>query len=405
MARAGESATALNRRTIAIAGGGIAGLTAALALQKLGYRALVLEQRPQPAIEGAGIQISPNAFHVLTELDLGRALISAGSMTPSVTLHDGLSGEQLNSFDLGETSLERYGAPYCVLHRADLLEILTTACAASPEIEIRYGESVNDAAQHARGVTVLVGKDNHFQEITARALVGADGVNSAARNLVPGAQKPAFDGHIAWRGMVAMDDVPEQLQTNTTNVWLGPAAHIVHYPVRQASIMNVVAILPWRSGKPPNRWIANVGAEERARPFAAWHPALKQLIGRQSSWGGWPIHAVKSVGSMNMGNICLIGDAAHAMLPYAAQGGACAIEDAGFLAAMLTRADNDIPVAFQEFSRHRRRRISRILKLARANQMIYHASGPFRTARNLALKFAPQNAMQRRMDWLYSHRI
>ncbi|MEL7274572.1 MAG: FAD-dependent monooxygenase, partial [Pseudomonadota bacterium] len=230
------------RRIIAIAGGGIAGLTAALFLERAGFRVQVFEQAKKMQPEGAGIQLSPQAFKILAHLGLDRSLRMAGQMPEGIDIRSGKTGRHLTRFELGRTILERHGGPYLVIHRLDLANILLTACMDREDIEIIYDHKIADLAAHAHGVTLLAQTGGHFEEYQSSAFIAADGVWSSLRRFVHDAAQPAYTGRMAWRALFQMDGLPTDLPRDNTGLWIGPNAHLVHYPIRQGRIMNVVAI-------------------------------------------------------------------------------------------------------------------------------------------------------------------
>ena len=403
MADAGEDSGRKSRRIIAISGGGIAGLTAALTLADAGFGVTVFEKNAEPSTAGAGIQISPNAHNVLNRLGLGRALRTAATAPNTIEIKSGVTGAHLSEFELGGEFLNKYGASYVTLHRADLLQVLLTACQNNPQISIRYGHGVADVAHHANGVTLLVSQNNRLEEEQASALIGADGVWSQLRHLVHGAPKPEFSGLVAWRSLVPMDNLSAIFSRTSTGLWLGPDAHLVHYPLRGGSVMNVVAISPSsHTEKTAKGWLTPTNFKNRDKAFQNWSPAVKHLLQVPAKWGGWPIYSIRKAGPMTNGPLCLIGDAAHPMLPFAAQGGACAIEDAEVLAQECAASPDDLPKAFAQFQKQRLGRINKVLSLSRNNQRLYHMKPPLDVFRNIAMKVAPQRSLQKRMEWLYS---
>lgn len=392
-------------RTIVIAGGGIAGLTSALCIARAGYRALVLEARAEPATEGAGIQVSPNAYFVLSQLGLSRVLWASGFAPQNVVVQSGATGDTLSTLPLGSTFRERYDAPYLVLHRADLLNALIGACANNPDIDIRHNIQVQDLAVHQNGVTVLGLEQGRMGEFRGRSVIGADGAFSRLRDHVPGAVGPSFSGDIAWRALLDRETVAEWASFDDTVLQTGPNAHLVTYPVRGGALLNVVAITKWRGETPPaGGWLSGIADDERISAFAGWNPKAMKLIEADAGWGAWPLFEAKKVARCFEGPLCLIGDAAHAMLPYAAQGGASSIEDAYVLGKCLEGHPDNHERAFAAFWKARKRRWRRLLDLARSNQRVYHLSGPMQEIRDFAMRKLPQSYLARRMDWVYSWR-
>ena len=394
------------RRNIIIAGAGIAGLTGALALAQKGFRVLVLEKRREPAEEGAGIQVSPNAYKILSALGLGRAVQLASNAPAAIDIRSGGSGELVTSFRLGASFRKRHNAPYLVLHRADLLNILLNACKDVGAIQIRNGVEVTDAATHANGVTLLLKDGTAIEEIHGVAVIGADGIWSNLRRSMETLSPPRFSGHIAWRGLIPMKEVSEAFSKPITGLWLGQGSHLVHYPVQRGTMLNVVAITPWQgANEPPRGWIADCPDEQRLSPFAEWHQDVIDLLNVETKWGGWSIHAVDRATCPYHQHICLIGDAAHAMLPYAAQGGAAGIEDAAVLAEACAENAKDMEQAFQAFWQKREKRLNKLVSLAQTNRKIYHLPSRSAAVRDFTLGLVPQPLLQWRMDWNYGWEI
>lgn len=390
------------RRIIAIAGAGIAGMTAALFLERIGFRVLVFEKAEEPASSGTGIQISPNAYKVLSELGLSRSVSMIGFAPNSIEIASGQTGQRLTQFDLGEDCLNRHGAPYTTVHRVDLAHILQTACDDREDIEILRGLQVADLTVHANGLTLLAESDNDVAEYVVQAVIGADGAWSSLRKYVHDAEVPEFTGQVAWRVLIDTESVDPVFSRTSTGLWLGPRSHIVHYPVRGGHLFNVIAIAPWEKDYAPRRgWLNQTVLDDRASAFDMWQPHLRDLISTRANWGGWPIYSIPKVGRFANGPLCLIGDAAHAMVPYGAQGGACAIEDAYVLASECSKSLDDLAAAFQRYEKIRRPRVEQVMQLSRNNQRIYHMTPPFSWGRNTVMKFTSQESMQRRMDKIY----
>jgi len=396
------NAVTRTRRIVTVSGAGIAGLTAALALQQQGFHVIVLEKQAKASTQGAGIQISPNAAKILASLGLAQSLRAVATAPNSIIIHNGRNGRKLTEFELGAAMRERHGAPYLVLHRADLLHLLTKACTNSPDIEIRYGHDVCEAVTHANGTTLLAQNGRNLEEIQAAALIVADGVWSSLRDRMEHLSRPEFSGFIAWRGLVNMANVPSQFSQQSVGLWLSPNAHLVHYPIRNGQLMNVIAILPHSGSSPPGKgWMEKKKNTDITGAFGDWSDDVQALTRAGSNWGGWPLYCVNNAQYSAMGSVCLIGDACHPMLPFAAQGGAAAIEDAYVLAGLCGKYRHDLAKAFEIYRLKRQKRITKIYKLAQSNRKLYHMGGMAMMFRNAAMSLVPQSFMQKRLDWLY----
>lgn len=368
------------RRTLIVAGAGIAGLATARALSQAGFRVIVLERAAGPAREGAGVQLSPNACHVLRRLGALRAL-AAGSLAPDrIVLRRAGDGALLSRFDLGEAIRERHGAPYLVAERAVLRDALLGVCRGDTDIDVRFGEGVADLALHRNGVTVLT---DAGRETVGAGLVGADGVHSQVRGFVRNGGEAAATGWTAWR---ATGPLEEAMRAETT-AWLDSAAHLVHYPMPGLGRLNMVAVLP-ESDRPP------------LERFDEWSPVIRTLVRKAEGWAPWTIRTV-SPGDWAYRAIALVGDAAHAMPPYAAQGAAMALEDAAVLAWCAARARDDLAAAWVAYADRRRPRIRAVAVMTNANRRIYHMTRPWGLFRDLSMRVAPQVVLQRRMDDVY----
>jgi salicylate hydroxylase len=388
-------------RSIIIAGAGIGGLATALALTRTGYRAVVLEQAEGLQEAGAGIQLSPNATRVLTELGLTEKLRPHVVAPDAVRIMHGRSGREIVRIPLGLHAEQRYGAPYWVIHRADLQAVLASAIEHSPDVTLRLGTRVEDFAVHQHGVTVQARTAQGTRDEQGIALIGADGLWSSLRTRLGERRPPRFANRTAWRAVVPAAALRPEFREPVAALWLGRDAHLVHYSVKAGRDANIVAIVrdEWRE----QGWSAPGNPDELARRFKDFSPALRTLIALPQRWQKWALFDRPPRVMRAQGPVTLLGDAAHPMLPFLAQGGAMAIEDAAVLAQCLAR-DEDIERALRSYEHARRRRVARVQREARRNSTRYHLSGPLGMARNAVLRMMGGERLLRRYDWLYGWR-
>jgi salicylate hydroxylase len=373
----------VNGRT-RIAGAGIAGLTTALFLARAGFDVELVERAHSLEPVGAGLQLSPNATRLLDRLGLLTALEAASVSPQAIELRDARSLKPLAAVELGDFAARRWGAPYLVIHRGDLQRILLDAALREPRISIRFGSDFD-------------------HETHADLTIGADGVWSAMRALIPGASPARFSGHVAWRALVeaghpAFTDLAAHLSPTRVTALLAPSFHVVAYPVRKGQALNLVAIMPGTAGA--ESW--SQSAADIA-PLPNDHSgALRDVLSGVGGWTRWPLHDVEPSGKWGDTGGFLVGDAAHAMTPYAAQGAAMAIEDGAALAAALA-ASSDIAAGLARYEVVRRPRLARVAGRAHFNRFVWHAGGPIAIARNLALKTRNPKRLAADFDWLYGH--
>jgi salicylate hydroxylase len=385
-------------RTIYIAGAGIAGLTLALALAKFGLRIVILERAPKLPEQGSGLQIGPNAWRVLDSLGLSDDLSRAALFPEALDIHSGAADRPVAQLVFGAAMAEAFGAPYAVLHRADLARALHRACKRFANIEILFGIRSFDAEPHARGLSIVsdevtgVGRSGR-----AYALVGADGVHSGTRTALLGGPAATYAGRIAWRCLVPFVSVASVLSPDRSALFLGRDFHLVAYPLPPRGVVNLAMFRPHRL------------AEGAALPQAPVLPRQAQdsktlstlFAAAQGSWTPWPLNTV-STDTWYRGPVGLIGDAAHAMLPFQAQGAAMAIEDAAVLAPLLATAPTP-DEAFAAYARIRRPRVARVARISAANGRIFHMAQPFGLARDLGMRILGPRDHIRRLGWLYGH--
>lgn len=382
---------------ILIAGAGIAGLAAALALARTGRTVTVLEKRAAAPEEGAGIQIGPNGSRILKELGVARHLSHLIAAPESIHVMDGLTGQGLTRLPLGRTIEERHGAPYWVLHRADLHGALRAAASAQPLITLREAAEVTGASSDPAGVTVRLADATSLR---GTALLGADGLWSAVRSAVFAPPPLVFTGKCALRAVIPADALPPSLSAADTTIWLRPAAHIVHYPVRGGREIAIVAIFDDK--ELGETWAGTVELASVASRTAGFPAALRTLLARPTLWRQWSLYAPAAPMPWVSGRIALIGDAAHPPLPFLAQGGVMALEDAVVLAALIAGATAaDLPSRLMDYERRRRPRTTHVMETSARNGRIYHLDGVMRLARNAVLRSAPPAVLIGRYDWIY----
>lgn len=395
-------------RTIFVAGAGIGGLTASLALAAKGFRVVILEKAERLEEVGAGLQISPNASRVLIELGL-QSRLEACAVTPgAISVMSARSGAEVVRLPLGEAATFRAGAPYWVFHRADLQAALQAQVNDNPAIELRLGCQFEDAANHAKGLTVVQRSGSTRHQELALALIGADGVWSTVRHQLFPQLQAQFTGLIAWRGTVEATQLPREYTSRRVQLWMGPNAHLVTYPIAGARQINVVAVVPGTWNSPG--WNTRADAAELKNVFASptWPGPARMMIGAVDEWRKWALCGVPEGGGWTDGAIALLGDAAHAMLPFAAQGAGMAIEDAAVLARCISEAGEGaagIPAALERYAHMRQSRVTRVQRTARRNGTIYHLKGPMAYARDRVIEAMGPNRMMARQEWIYDWRL
>ncbi|MEJ0076185.1 MAG: FAD-dependent monooxygenase [Alphaproteobacteria bacterium] len=385
-------------RTIVIAGAGIGGLTAALALTRAGYRAVIVEQTPRLEETGAGIQLSPNATRLLSELGLLDRLRPHAVAPEAIRIIRAETGRDIARIPLGHAAERRYGAPYWVIHRADLQGVLAAAIEESADVTLRLGARVEDFAIHQHGLTVQMRTAQGLRDEQGVALIGADGLWSTLRTRLGDRHQPRFARRTAWRAVVPATRLSGELREPLTCLWLGRDAHLVHYPVKAGAMVNIVAIV--RDDWHAEGWTAPGRPADLLPRFSRFAPAARALIGIPESWQKWALFDRAPQRIRQQGPVTLLGDAAHPMLPFLAQGGAMAIEDAAVLARCLEQNDELAP-ALRAYERLRYRRVARAQNEARRNSWRYHLAGPLGFARDMFLRAAGGERLLHRYDWLY----
>jgi salicylate hydroxylase len=392
--------------TILIAGAGIGGLTAALSLARQGCHIRLFDQVEKLEAAGAGIQLAPNATRLLIALELAGPLKANIVQPAAIRLRSGHCGRDIAVMPLHGTTLERYGAPYWVIHRADLHEALAAAVAAEPRITLTLGAPVVDFAVGEGGVRATVSHrpGGTRADYHGALLIGADGLWSRLRTLLGDATAPRFAGRSAFRAIVPAAELPAPDREPVINVWMGPRGHVVHYPIRSGAAVNIVAVCGarWQS----TAWSTGAERDEVLEhfPAAVWAPAVRALLAVPERWQKWALYDRAPLLSWGRGPITLLGDAAHPMLPFLAQGAAMAIEDAAVLARELARLPDSPGAALRHYEAARRPRTRRVQRAARRNDLPYHLRQPAAFVRDAALRALGGRRLLAQYDWIYQWR-
>ena len=372
---AARPAAELGCGRILVAGGGIGGLVAALCLARRGWEVLVFEKAASFAETGAGIQISPNASRVLHHLGLAPALQPMVCEPEAIEFRHWRSGKVVAAAPLGKAVLAAYGFPYYHIHRGDLRALLVEAAERNPRIALRTGAEVSGFAQARHRVRVAVRMDGAELWHEGLALVGADGIRSKVRAALFGAETPKFAGQVAWRAVVPSERLPKRLARSAATVWWGPRRHFVSYPVRAGALVNCVCVVE-KAGWQVESWTERGSREELAADFAGWHADVRTLIASMDGEAlhKWAIHHRPPARRWSAGAATLLGDAAHPMPPFMAQGAAMAIEDAAVL-AMCISPGVDVAAGLKRYESARRPRTAMVQRLSRRNARLFHVSG------------------------------
>jgi salicylate hydroxylase len=391
-------------RTVIIAGAGIGGLTAALALARNGFRALILEQAERLEETGAGIQLSPNATRILIGLGLAERLAPHVVAPTAIRVLGGSSGREIVRIPLGTEAMHRYGAPYWAIHRGDLQAALADAAAQDLNVVLRLGMSMEDFATHPHGVTVSARGNTGLWTEHGHALIAADGLWSTARARIAAKVAPSFAGRTAWRALVQAAQLAPEFREPLVHLWLGRDAHLVHYPVKGGKLINVVVITADDWSGPG--WSEPASRIDLLARLASrhWAPQAYAVFRAPDAWLKWALYETEPLASFAQGAAALLGDAAHATLPFLAQGAAMAIEDAAVAAQCLARMPDDPAAAWQSYSAIRRSRTRKVQRLAARNGTRYHRAGAAAMLRNTAMRLLGGQRLLQNYDWLYDWR-
>lgn len=382
-----------------VAGGGIGGLAAALALTRQGYAVTVLEQASEIGEIGAGIQLGPNAFHAFDALGIGERARSRAVYTDEMVMHDALDETLVGRIPTGAAFRRRFNNPYAVIHRVDVHQSLLEGAQASGRVELRTSVHVEHIEQDEHGVTVF---DQHGNAHRGQALIGADGVKSVVRQQYVG-DAARVSGHVVYRAVVDKRDFPADLQWNAASIWVGPNCHLVHYPLRGGEQYNVVVTFHSREQE---SWGVREGSKEEVQSyFQGICPRARQLIELPKNWKRWATADRDPIADWTFGRVTLLGDAAHPTLQYLAQGACMAMEDGVTLGEALRVCDRDFGKAFALYQRSRVARTARVVLSAREMGRIFHAKGVERLVRNELWKGRSPERFYDAMEWLYGWNV
>jgi salicylate hydroxylase len=388
-----------------VTGAGVGGLSAAIALAKAGLKVTVLERAEAFEEVGAGLQLAPNATGALRELGILDGVLRHGLTPEQVRIRRARDGKDLARAPLGPIADLRWGAPYLVIHRADLQRVLLDRCAAEPSISVLTGVTVAGFAVANGGVEIGARKGNDQIRINCDFLIAADGVRSVLRERIGLglSDQPVWSGRTAWRALVPAGDAPEFARKLETGLWLGPKAHLVHYPLRGGEIINVVAITEdhWRAEEAPDFWAISGDPAAVSSRFSRWHSEARSLVDSVTEWRRWPIFDRSPAARWSIQKVALLGDAAHPMVPFLSQGAAQAIEDAAALGAAFCAMPANVDVALANYQSARVTRAAAVVLASRRQGSIYHMSGPMALARDMVMTRLGRHRMLAKLDWLY----
>ncbi len=389
--------SSVDRDRILVAGGGIGGLATALALAQRDIPSLVLEKASRLGEIGAGIQLGPNAFHCFDRLGVGEAARAMAVYIDHLRLMAAMADGEICHIDLGDRFRARFGNPYAVVHRGDLHGVLLEGCRDHPLIGLATSSEVVGYDQDGAGVVARLGNG---ERVPGAALIGADGLWSNVRRQVVGDGAPRVSGHTTYRSVIPTERMPEDLRWNAATLWAGPKCHIVHYPLSGWKVFNLVVTCHNDAPEP----VAGkpVPVEEVQRGFAHVCERAQTIIRHGQDWKMWVLCDREPVQGWIDGRVALLGDAAHPMLQYMAQGACMAMEDAVCLADSLAKANGDLPAGLAAYCDRRVLRTARVQLTSRAmGDHVYHPAGPHAALRNAIMRGKSQDDWLYALDWIY----
>ena len=388
-----------NNLPVLVAGGGIGGIAASLALVRRGFSVKVLEQAPQLGEIGAGLQVGPNGFAAFDALGIGEFARARAVYTDEMVMLDALDEYEVGRIPTTEAFIKRFGNPYAVIYRADVHKSLLEGAQITKRIEVATSTQVQRVEQDDDGVTVFDAKGGQHRGI---AVIGADGVKSAVRRQYVG-DHARVSGHVVYRAVVEKKDFPADLRWNAASIWVGPNCHLVHYPLRGGEQYNVVVTF---HSNEKEEWSVRVGSREEVQSyFEGICAKARQLIDLPKDWSRWATADREPIAQWNFGRVTLLGDAAYATLQYLAQGACMALEDAVTLGEAMRAHDNDFAKAFDLYQRSRVTRTARIVLSAREMGRIFHAKGVERLVRNELWKGRSPERFYDVMEWLFGWNV
>ena len=391
------------KKQVLIAGGGIAGLAAGFGAARAGWEVRLFERAAVFSEVGAGVQLGPNVVRRLQSWGLQGALQAVAAFPPRLVVRCALSGAQLGALALGATAVQRYGAAYASIHRADLHSLLLQALQQQPDVHLNLEQTIEGYSASDDAVTV---RTHCKKVIEGDALLGADGVRSRVRAQLLGDGPPRVTGHLAYRVVVPQAALPQALRTSEVTTWLGPRLHVVQYPVRRGELQNLVVIIEGPAPDDLDTWDHSANAADLESALAGTCTALQDVVrGVPAAGGGWRLWPLadrpplRAPAQMAQGLVALCGDAAHPMRPYLAQGAGMAIEDAAELESALSMHDLEVPLRLRRYALNRWQRAARVQARSLRNGRIFHATGLMRWGRDLSMRLLGERLLDQ--PWLY----
>lgn len=386
-----------NDHPILIAGGGIGGFAAALALAKKGRAVHVIEQSEALKEVGAGIQLGPNVFRMFKQLEVTGAIRDVAVFPDALVMMDALSGEEVTRIPLNtDLFKQHFDHPYAVIYRPDLHKVFIEACAQEHLVTTSLGQKIVRYEEHGSGVEVHL---DSGESLTGAALIGADGLWSTIRAQMRNDGPPKVSGHIAYRAVLPAAEVPETSRNNSVVLWAGPKTHLVHYPLHRGDIYNLVSV--FHSDRYEEGWDVFGDTDELNRKFQNQHSAVHAMLDKIEAWRMWVLCDREPAKNWSKGRVTLLGDAAHPMLQYLAQGACMATEDAVCLAGKVAQHGDDLETAFKSYQADRYLRTGRVQLTARFYGDVYHAGGVTAELRALMLGGRTAEQAYHGMQWLY----